>query len=168
MTIENTINQIKQNVKSFIHGYIQHLRWTNNNLAAIKSAEKQEGQYHCFFSTVDSYLTVNSIPQTVSLVEQWTYFNEKYLRENNLPLTVCFCHVTYAIQNESTLYSCLNVKELLAQSRREIWRLSDWNWTRTQNHLVRKRTLNHLAKLAKWLSCVLSSYLYVAFDCMFL
>ena len=27
--------------------------------------------------------------------------------------------------------------------------VSDYNWTRTQNHLVRKRTLNHLAK---WLS----------------
>ena len=34
-----------------------------------------------------------------------------------------------------------------AQSRREIWSLSDCNWTRTQNHLVGKRTLNHLAKL---------------------
>ena len=42
------------------------------------------------------------------------------------------------------------------------------NWTRTQNHLVHKRTLNHLAKLTKWLSCVLSIYLYGAFDCMFL
>ena len=30
---------------------------------------------------------------------------------------------------------------------------SDCNWTRTHNHLVHKRTLNHLAKLAfKWLS----------------
>ena len=29
------------------------------------------------------------------------------------------CHVTYAFQSESTLYSCLNVKELLARSRRE-------------------------------------------------
>ena len=37
-----------------------------------------------------------------------------------LPLTVCFYHVTYAFQSESTLYSCLNVKELLARSRREI------------------------------------------------
>ena len=27
--------------------------------------------------------------------------------------------------------------------------VSDCNWTRTQNHLVRKRTLNHLAKLTK-------------------
>ena len=33
--------------------------------------------------------------------------------------------------------------------------LSDCNWIRTHNHLVHKRTLNHLAKLAslaKWLS----------------
>ena len=51
-------------------------------------------------------------------------------------------------QSESTLYSCLNVKELLARSRRKIWNLSDRNWTRTQNHLVHKRTLNYLAKLA--------------------
>ena len=29
---------------------------------------------------------------------------------------------------------------------------SDCNWTRTHNHLARKRTLNHLAKLTKWLS----------------
>ena len=28
--------------------------------------------------------------------------------------TVCSYHVTYAFQSESTLYSCLNVKELLA------------------------------------------------------
>ena len=67
-------------------------------------------------------------------------------------------------QSESTRYSCLNVKELLARSRREIWRWSDCNWTRTQNHLVLKQTLNHLTKLTKWLSCVLSTYLYGAFS----
>ena len=50
----------------------------------------------------------------------------------------------YAFQSESTLYSCRNVKELLARSRRQIWSLSDCNWTRTQNHLVCKQTLNHL------------------------
>ena len=49
-----------------------------------------------------------------------------------------------------------------------IYLWSDCNWTRTQNHLVLKGTLKHLAKLAKWLSCVLSTYLYGAFDCMFL
>ena len=86
-----------------------------------------------------------------------------------LHLIVCFYPVTYEFDSESTLYSCLNVKELLARSRRHIcWTLSDCNGTRTDNHLVRKRTLNHLAKLAKWLSCAVSTYLYGAFDCMFL
>ena len=28
-------------------------------------------------------------------------------------MSVCSCHVTYAFESESTLYSCLNVKELL-------------------------------------------------------
>ena len=53
-------------------------------------------------------------------------------------MNVCSCHVTYAFQSESTLCSCLNVKELLARSSREIWSLSDCNWTRTHNYLVRK------------------------------
>ena len=42
--------------------------------------------------------------------------------------------------------------------------LHDSNAIRTQYHLVRKRTLNHLAKLTKWLSCVVSTYLYCTFD----
>ena len=42
------------------------------------------------------------------------------------------------------------------------------NFTRTQNHLVLKRTLDHLVKLATNLSCVASTYLYIAFDCMLL
>ena len=29
-------------------------------------------------------------------------------------MIVCSCHVTYAFQSESSLYICLNVKELLA------------------------------------------------------
>ena len=32
------------------------------------------------------------------------------------PLTVCSCHVTYAFQSESTLYSCLNVKNSLLEA----------------------------------------------------
>ena len=80
--------------------------------------------------------------------------------------SVCSYHVMYAFQSESTLYSCLNFKELLAQNRRNIWRLDDCNETPTQNHLLGKQTLNHLAKLSKWLSWVVSNYLYGAFDCM--
>ena len=46
--------------------------------------------------------------------------NPKTIREKLVRLTVCSYHVTYAFQNEFTLYSCLNVKELLTQNRREI------------------------------------------------
>ena len=83
-------------------------------------------------------------------------------------LTVSFCHLTYAFQTESTLCICLNVKELPSQNRRHIWRLIDCNRTRTHNPLVRKQTLNHLVKLTKWLIWIVSTYLYGAFDCIFL
>ena len=63
-----------------------------------------------------------------------------------IQLILCFYHVPYAFQSEPTIYSYLNVKELLARSRREILSLRDGNWTRTHNNLVHKRTLNHLAK----------------------
>ena len=77
------------------------------------------------------------------------------LRCEYLSIRCTSYHVTYAFQSESTLYSCLNVKKLLAQIRRKIWSLSDRNWTRIHNYLVRKLTHNHLAKLTslvKWLS----------------
>ena len=61
---------------------------------------------------------------------------------------MCYYHVTYKFQSESTLCSCLNVKEFLARNRRHIWCLSHSNGIRTYYHLVRKRTLNHLVKLA--------------------
>ena len=68
-------------------------------------------------------------------------------------LTVYFYHVMYTWihVSESTLYSCLNVKELLAQNRHGIWSLSECNRNQIHNHLVCKRTLNHLAKLV-WLN----------------
>ena len=44
----------------------------------------------------------------------------------------------------------------------------DCNGIRTHNHLVCKRTLNHLARLVKWLNCVISTYLYGTFEGMVL
>ena len=88
------------------------------------------------------------------LINYWVKFSIR-VWSDILMLAVCSYHVTYAFQSESTLYSCVNVTDILARSRREIWSLSDWNWTWTHNHIVHKRTLNHLAKpasLAKWLS----------------
>ena len=35
-------------------------------------------------------------------------------------LTICSYHVTYACQSESTLYICVNVKELLTRNKRDM------------------------------------------------
>ena len=58
--------------------------------------------------------------------------------------------------------ACLNAKELLARSRCHIWSLSDSNEIQTQRVWI--LWFNHLAKLAKWLTCVMSTYLYGALD----
>ena len=42
---------------------------------------------------------------------------------------VCSYHTTYAFQSEFALYSGLNVKQLLAQNKREIGILIDCNWS---------------------------------------
>ena len=65
-------------------------------------------------------------------------------------MTVCSYHLTCEFQSESTLYSYLNIKELLARSRRKIWSLSDYNWTRIHNPLVYRRTLNWPVWLNGW------------------
>ena len=54
---------------------------------------------------------------------------------------------------------CISYKQSLS--------LSDCNKTWTHNHLIRKLTLNHLAKLAKWLSFVVSNYLHGGCGCGF-
>ena len=83
-------------------------------------------------------------------------------------LISCSHHVTYVFQSQSTFYICLNMKELFARNRPDMGSLSNCKGTQTHNHLVRKRTLTHLAKLTKSLSWVSSTYLYRAFHCMFL
>ena len=71
-------------------------------------------------------------------------------------LITCSYHVTYAFQSESTRHISMNVKELLARSRRDIWKLSDCNETR-----------DHMVKLTKWLIWVVITYWYGGFGCMF-
>ena len=75
-------------------------------------------------------------------------------------MAVCYYHVTYAYQKKSTLWTCLNVKDL-AQSRHDISNISDNNRIRNLNHLVRKRILSRpvwllngwvfIYELNKWL-----------------
>ena len=55
------------------------------------------------------------------------------LEPTSYPLEPTSYHLTYVFHHESTLYSCLNVKQVLAQSMRESSSLSDCNGTRTIN-----------------------------------
>ena len=66
-------------------------------------------------------------------------------------LHLCSCHVTYEFQSESTFCS-LSECQGTPFSRQA--RYLKVNWIRTHNHLLRKRTLNHLLEVssAKWLS----------------
>ena len=66
----------------------------------------------------DKFLEIlNKQDQAMKYRVEFEYY-KKY--EFKVHLTVCSHHVTYMFQNESILYSCLNVKELLARNRREI------------------------------------------------
>ena len=64
-------------------------------------------------------------------VDEVKYFSLKYAWKKRLfhifltrvYLTVCSFHVTCTFQSESTLYSCLNFKELFARNRRGIYLL---------------------------------------------
>ena len=91
----------------------------------------------------------------------WLYFNktwtifylnclEAFSNKNKPKLYLVIKSCTSFRVNPHPIF-CLNVKELLARSRRHIWSLIDSNLIRTHNHLVRKWTRNHLAKLVEWL-----------------
>ena len=79
-------------------------------------------------------------------------------------LTVCSYHVTHAFRSVSTPFIFVNGKEVLTQNRRNISTLCDCKGTSTYKKLVPKWTFDLLAKLTQWLSCVVSTYLYGAFN----
>ena len=82
-------------------------------------------------------------------------------------LLSCHVRVSEWIWNTHSIV-CLTINKLLCRSRRNIWSLSDSNKIETHDYLVRKRTRNYLAKLTKWLSCVVRTELSSGYDCMLL
>ena len=93
-------------------------------------------------NNIQSYFSDRTFNPTTRM--EWMFYQKN--------MTVCYCRVIYTFQSESTLYNCLNARELLAWNRCDIWSLSDSKGIWTHNHLVHKRTLNHLAKLVIWLN----------------
>ena len=53
----------------------------------------------------------------------------------------------WLIEPKDKLYQCIEKLPQLLVRLETLFIISDCNGTRTHNHLVRKRTLNHLAKL---------------------
>ena len=74
--------------------------------------------FGCDTSRKHTKISIFKIPKAKSGMPE--HKNGKKIISTCIFLTVCSCHVTYTFQSESPLNSCLNVKELLAQSRREI------------------------------------------------
>ena len=97
--------------------------------------------------------------QTYSVAEKFNI--GKYTAEYGAARIYCMflkCHIS--VQSESILYDYLNVKEILARYRHDIWKLSGSNEIQTYSHLVFKRFSQtiHLPKkasLAKWSSVLL-------------
>ena len=118
--------------------YFDFIEWFDLNSSPQSLFERSSiSDFFGWVFNVHAYLIY--YPVNVNICTIWinsNNFTTKFFWSLILYLTVCSCHVTYAFQSESTLYSCLNVKELLVRSRHQMWRWSDCNWTRTQNHLV--------------------------------
>ena len=74
-------------------------------------------------NTRDNWLQLDSNPQPLSSKTNTQPFSQTsqmielcWVLICEVHLAVCSCHVTYAFQSKSTLYCCVNVKELLARS----------------------------------------------------
>ena len=91
----------------------------------------------------------------------------KYLIEGLMGMSIASDSMKQCVL-EGKVYYCLYVITVNTLILLYFTTKFNCNWTRTHIHLVRKRTRNHLAKLAKWLSWVVSTYLYGVFDCMLL
>ena len=91
------------------------------------------------------YITSNSIKNYLIINRRFlSTKNQTYLK---ILYVIFMSRTSFRVNPHSKV--CLNVKELLAQSRHLIRSLSESNEIRTHSHLVRKQTLSHLAK---WLS----------------
>ena len=94
--------------------------------------------------------------------EEISYFAHEYcfflilnLKKMLFLIVLVMTHTRFRV-NPHSMVTWMSRNSLLEA---EIWRLSDCNWTWTQNHLVVNWTLNHLAKLEKKM-LFLSNHIY--------
>ena len=136
-TCEESGNHLRISVWNLLinkkHNYLlkKLLKWANKkcknfNIYTVYFFKKNK-EKHLDLDKLFFYICA---PKNLDMI-----YSSWYIECDRLKLVIvtpCYCHVTHAFQSESTLYSCLNVKEPLAWSRRKIWSLSDCNWTETE------------------------------------
>ena len=92
------------------------------------------------------YLQRDSIPQPLRSGQTGLFKTiELRLEYLSVQCNECMflsCHIH--VQSQTALCNCLDVNKLIARNRHDILNLSDWHGTRTQNHLIRKLTFNHI------------------------
>ena len=118
-----------KNPKAFI-GYSQTIDDVYENLEGYNPTKKRKVLIVFDYVTADiesnqKLIVLNSRKLNMSLVfTSQSYFKVPKTTRLNAThyfiMKICFYHVTYEFESESTLYSCLNVKELLARSRHHI------------------------------------------------
>ena len=125
---------MRKKIKKALQIIYFNLRWT-----------KQLFQKHYSFIKVCRLLFIQDIKKddvlTGILLIVFLRTNTFCIGFNLWLHVIIMSRTSFRVNPHSTV--CLNVKELLARSRPHIWSWSD---------LIHKRTLNHFAKLAKWLS----------------
>ena len=121
-----------------ILGVVRYLIWQELELSSELESDLQDtvdwGKKRLVISMLGkcSWFRLTGIITMVLLMSEWMGL-----------LTVFSYHVTYAFQSESTLCSCLIVKELLARGRHKIWR----NFEIWMGLFLRK---NHLFRCWAW------------------
>ena len=148
------------NVKELLARCRRHI-WSLNNSDEIRTDNHlvRNRTLNHLAKLAKWYLPVRCIWQYVIIISRIT------CRVNPHPV-VCVNFKELLVRSRQ--HVCVNFKELLVRSRQHSWSLSDSKEVRTHNHIVGKRTRKHIARLAKWVSCVVSTYIYGAFDCMVL
>ena len=112
-------------------------------------------------------LTLDFLRLVLSFLEDelktWNSLRKLFWKTIFHRLYIIISHTSFRVNLHSVV--CLNVKELLAWSRRNIWGLSDSNGIWTHNQLVCKRPSGLFLKkasFAKWLSvCLQTKWLWV-------
>ena len=123
---------------------------------------RNKGTFFSLVTCFSSFFLIMTPPPILYAMSKVAHFLSRFFSLKSLIFMVViagwYYHLVYAFESESTLYSCLNVKELLAENKRNVWNLSDSKGIRNHIHLVSKRTLEYISIRCIWLHVIAMSH----------